>query len=154
MALIGRYGPDRTMGISEMDNGRREATPHAKRRDSLPASYFFDFYDEEFLSEVYLQLLKRPLDPTGASGYLPLIRQGKSRYLILDNVIRSAEAKAVGVELSGMAAYRIVKVLLRIPVVGHVLQAAALLLRAGRLMNDLRAMENHLYRLSKIEDLS
>jgi hypothetical protein len=137
-----------------MDDGRREATPHLKQHDSLPASYFFDFYDEEFLSEVYLQLLKRPLDPTGASGYLRLIRHGKSRYVILDNVIRSAEAKAVGVRLSGMTAYRIMKVLLAIPIVGHILQATTLLLRAGRLMNDLRAMENHLYRLSKIEDLS
>ncbi len=137
-----------------MDDGRREAAPHLKQRDSIPASYFFDFYDEEFLSEVYLQLLKRPVDPAGAKGYLLLIRQGKSRYVILDNVIRSAEAKAAGVQLSGMTAYRITKVLRKVPIVGHVLQAAMLLLRAGRMMNDLRAMENHLYRLSKIEDLT
>jgi len=137
-----------------MDDGRREATQHLKQRDSIPASYFFDFYDEEFLSEVYLQLLKRPVDPAGASGYLPLIRQGKSRYVILDNIIRSAEAKAAGVTLSGMTAYRTMKVLRKIPIAGHVVQAVMLLLSAGRMMDDLRAMENHLYRLSKIENLS
>jgi hypothetical protein len=123
-------------------------------RESIHSSHFFDFYDEGFLHEVYSKLLKRELDPPGRAHYLVAIRSGESRYSILSDVARSSEARGAGVELRGMTPYHCMKVVKRIPILGRLVQAALFLWRVDALMKDLRALENHVYRVSsKIGDL-
>lgn len=119
----------------------------------IHASYFFDFCDEEFVIEVYDKLLGRAPDPVGLSTFLPLIRAGESRYLVLDGIANSAEAREFGVQLLGMRPYRRMRKWCKIPVVGRVIHAVLLLWHAGEMMKDLRALENHLYRITKITQL-
>ncbi|MCW2361387.1 MULTISPECIES: DUF4214 domain-containing protein [Sphingobium] len=118
------------------------------------ASYFFAFYDAEFVDQVYHKLLKRPPDPTGGSHYVAAIRAGDSRYQILDSIFRSAEAREQGVQLIGMSRFRRRRKLYAIPVIGKLAQMIAFLRQVDAVRRDLRALENHLYRLSnKIGDL-
>jgi hypothetical protein len=123
-------------------------------RGSIHASYFFDFYDEAFLQEVYVKLLKRNPDSSGKAYYLGAIRAGASRYRILNDLSQSSEGRIGGVKLRGMLPYRCMKVVKAIPIVGRVVQAILFLWRADALLKDLRALENHMYRLSsKVGDL-
>ena len=123
-------------------------TDQASGPVSIHASYFFAFYDAEFVNQVYQKLLGREPDPAGHAHYLTAIRAGESRYLVIDGISRSAEAKNYGVALQGMDAYRRRKALYALPIIGQLAQAIALLWRVGALRKDLRALENHLYRLS------
>ena len=123
-------------------------------QETIHASYFFAFYDAEFVDQVYQKLLKRPPDPSGGSHYLAAIRAGESRYQILDGIFRSEEAREQGVQLLGMTRYRRRRALYAIPFVGRLAQILAFLWQAGSVRKDLRALENHLYRLSnKVGDL-
>lgn len=119
----------------------------------IQAAHFFDFYDEEFLVEVYKMLLGRAPDPSGLAAYMPLIRSGETRYLVLDAISRSPEAGAIGVRVFGMKPYRRMRSLRRIPVIGRLVDAAVLLWNAREIMRDLRALENHIYRVSKTSEL-
>lgn len=114
----------------------------------IQASYFWDFYDEDFLREAYRCLLRREIDPTGLAHHLARIRAGESRYRILSDLSRSKECKGAGVTLRGLAPYRCMKFVRAIPVVGRIVQAAIFLWRIDTFMKDLRALENHVYRLS------
>lgn len=114
----------------------------------IHASYFFDFFDEAFLQEAYARLLKRDPDPSGKTYYLDLIRKGESRYRILDDLAQSAEAKNAGTHLLGMSPYRRMKTVRSVPVLGRLVQAALFIWRIDAFLKDLRALENHIYRLS------
>jgi len=129
-----------------------EATP-AINADCIHASYFFDFYDEDFLIEVYARLLRREPDPAGLAAYLPLIRSGETRYRVLDAISRSPEAGAIGVRVFGMKPYRRMRRLRKIPVLGRVLDSILMLWHAKEMMRDLRAFENHIYRISRISKI-
>ncbi len=123
-------------------------------QESIHASYFFNFYDQEFLNEAYGKLLKREPDPTGNSHYLAALRAGESRYHILSSLARSGEAKEHGIVLQGMLPYRCMKIVTAIPILGSVVQAGLFFWRVDALLKDLRALENHVYRLSsKFDDL-
>lgn len=117
--------------------------------DYVHASHFFEFYDEDFLIEVYAKLLGRAPDPVGLATYLPMIRSGETRYRILDAISRSPEAGAIGVRVFGMKPYRRMRRLRKIPVVGRLVDAALMLWHSKEMLRDLRAFENHIYRISK-----
>ena len=126
----------------------------SSEQESVHASYFFNFYDEEFLIEAYGRLLKREPDPTGRTYYLASLRAGESRYRILSSLAHSNEAKELGVKLNGMWPYRCMKVIKAIPILGSLAQAGLFFWRVDALLKDLRALENHVYRLStKFDDL-
>jgi hypothetical protein len=131
-----------------MQAERLEAGAEANGTASVHASVFWDFYDEEFLQEAYRRLLKREIDPSGLNHYLPKIRAGESRYRVLYDLSRSKEFKGVGVTLQGLFPYRCMKVIRAVPVVGRLVQATIFLWRIDAFMRDLRALENHAYRLS------
>ena len=117
-------------------------------KTTVHASYFWDFYDEGFLREAYRCLLKREIDPTGLAHHLAHIRAGESRYRTLFDLSRSQEFKGAGVILRGLSSYRWMKIVRAIPVVGRIAQATIFLWRIDAFMKDLRALENHVYRLS------
>jgi len=117
-------------------------------KTAIHASYFWDFYDEDFLREAYRCLLKREIDPTGLAHHLARIRAGESRYRALLDLSRSEECKGAGVTLRGLLPYRCMQLVRAVPVVGRIVQATIFLWRIDAFMKDLRALENHVYRLS------
>ena len=125
-----------------------------KEIESVNASYFLDFYDEEFVQEAYAKLLRRAPDASGRAHYLGLLRSGDSRYQILDSLSRSSECRNEGVRLNGMTSYRWIKKIQAIPVLAQLAQTLLFIWRINRFMKDLRALENHVYRVSsKVGDL-
>lgn len=120
----------------------------ANEQDSVEASYFMEFYDEEFLQEAYRHLLKREIDPAGLASYLRVIRSGESKYQILYNLSRSKECKGTGIVVLGLLPYRCMKMIRSVPILGRVVQTAVFLWRIDTFLKDLRALENHVYRLS------
>lgn len=130
-----------------------QATPSevedpASGKTTIDASYFWDFYDEAFLQEAYRRLLKREIDPHGLAHYLVHIRAGESRYRVLYELSRSKEGKGAGVTVHGLLSYRFLRIVRAIPIVGKLVQAGIFLWRIDSFMRDLRALENHAYRLS------
>ncbi|MBF5090894.1 DUF4214 domain-containing protein [Novosphingobium sp. NBM11] len=126
----------------------RVATQSANA-DCIHVSHFFDFHDEEFLNEVYAKLLGRQPDPSGLATYLPMIRSGETRYRVIEAISRSPEAGEKGVRVFGMKSYRRMRKISRIPIIGRLTAGFMLFWNAQDMLRDLRALENHVYRVSK-----
>lgn len=115
----------------------------------IHSSHFFDFHDQEFVEEVYRKLLLREPDPTGLQKYVSDVRRGESRYKILSAIARSSEARQAGVVLEGMNAYEISSVVKSIPIIGTLVELFSFFWRIKSFRQDMRALENHLYRISQ-----
>ncbi|BDD67261.1 hypothetical protein Sj15T_22820 [Sphingobium sp. TA15] len=115
----------------------------------IHSSYFFEFHDQEFVEEVYLKLLLREPDPVGLQKYLSIIRKGGSRYQVLRDIARSTESRQTGVMLEGMNAYNISRILKNIPVFGTIIEIFSFCCRIKSFRQDMRALENHIYRISQ-----
>jgi Domain of unknown function (DUF4214) len=59
--------------------------------------------DQQFVSDAYLALLGRTVDESGLGSYTDLLLDGKSRVEVLVELHRSAEGKANGVDIVGLA---------------------------------------------------
>ncbi len=117
------------------------------------ASYFLNFYDDHFLEEVYRHLLKREPDPPGYSRYIYQLRLGESRYKILRDISRSGEARQKNVTLSGLGGYSVYRLIEPVPVIGSMVILLFFLLRIKSFLKELRALENHAYRLTRAVEL-
>lgn len=117
------------------------------------ASYFLNFHDAQFLEEVYRNLLKREPDPPGYSRYIYQLRLGESRYRILRDISRSGEARQKNVTLRGMSGYSVYRVIEKIPVLGSLVILFFFFLRIKSFLKELRALENHAYRLTQATEL-
>ena len=120
---------------------------------SFQAAYFLNFHDNQFLQEVYRHLLKREPDPPGYSRYIYQLRLGESRYKILRDISRSSEARQKNVTLSGLGGYSVYRLIENIPVVGSGVVLLFFLLRIKRFLRELRALENHAYRLTQATEM-
>jgi len=112
------------------------------------AAEFFSFYDKDFITQVYLRLLKREPDPIGFGEFLAQIRSGETRYSIIEAISNSPEGRKSGVRLEGMDGYKRFKKIQAIPVIGTLFAIAMILSKSKALIKDLRALENHIYRMS------
>lgn len=61
-----------------------------------------EFYDSEFVIRAYKLLLHRDAEPAGLQHYTRQLRRGRSKIRILADIARSAEARKVNAQLSGM----------------------------------------------------
>lgn len=130
-----------------MDSYDAEAPARAPSTP-LHVSYFLNFYDEQFVWELYAKLLNRKPDVQGNAYYLSLVRAGVSRYEIVSNIASSREFASRKVPLAGMKSYRVYRSLAAIPVLGRFVQGVVFLFNIETFLKDLRALENHVYRLS------
>lgn len=108
-------------------------------------------YDEEFVRTAYAAILKRNPDNEGLNYYLKRIRSGISRENLLIQLLKSPEAKIYNTKISGLPGYKLTDRVFNIPFIGAVVSALFFLVTIKSHLKDLRALENHLHRMSAAE---
>lgn len=136
-----------------MSGMKKESRNMSFSNEVVHSSYFFDFHDTDFVEEVYRKILHRQVDPAGLERYTMLLRKGESRYLVLREIYNSNEARNVGVKLEGIARYGKFSKVKSIPVIGNFVEIISFLSNIKSFRNDLRALENHMYRMSQMKNL-
>lgn len=107
------------------------------------------YHDEEFLAQVFAFYLGRPADEEAVAHYTRLLRSGASRQQVLLDVARSPEARKRGKTARGEGRVAAALFVDRIPVVRTLAAIVRFNLNLRAHMRDMRALQNHLYRLSK-----
>lgn len=110
---------------------------------------FMQYHDEDFVRVVFQYYLGRDPDPLGLEHYASRLRIGISRQQILIDVARSDEAKLRGKTAFGEDYVAKILALERIPLVGTILSILRFNLNIKNHLQDMRALQNHLYRLTK-----
>jgi hypothetical protein len=132
---------------------KKESRNMSFGKEVVHSSYFFDFHDTDFVEEVYRKILHRQVDPAGLERYTMLLRKGESRYLVLREIYNSNEARNVGVKLEGIGRYGKFSKVKSVPVIGNFLEIISFLSNIKSFRKDLRALENHMYRMSRLKNL-
>src|SRR6266403_2193103 len=98
---------------------RVDVTPPAVRETHRDAclSDFSQVHDAAFIGAAYRVVLRRDPDPVGAEYYLGLLRSGASKAEILGRLRYSAEGRAIGGPIDGLARAYSADKLARFPVV-------------------------------------
>lgn len=110
---------------------------------------FMQYYDEEFVRVAFRYYLGREPDGPGLDHYLVGIRRGLSRQRVLADIARSREARLRGRRATGQRSLEVAVDLDRIPLLGALVVLLKFSAGIKHHMRDMRAMQNHLYRLSK-----
>ena len=144
----------RRFRIARLALGKRRAGSAIERRMLHEASqvrvdHFMRYHDEEFVVRVFAFYLGRKPDEAGLAHYLRQIRSGVSRQRVLLDISRGAEARARGKRATGESAIAAAVMIDRIPILRELVLVLRFNLRLRRYLRDMRALENHLYRLSK-----
>jgi O-antigen chain-terminating methyltransferase len=107
---------------------------------------FLAYHDEDFVRQAYRRILGREPDREGASRYLAKIRAGAlSRIEVLGRIRYSAEGRAAGVPISGLAAPFAMRSMRRVPVVGRLAGIAQYLWRLPDLARNHEALESAVF---------
>ena len=144
----------RRFRIARVGRGKRRAGAAVERHILREASqvrvdHFMRYHDEEFVVRVFAYYLGREPDEAGFTHYLRQIRNGLSRQRILLDISRGAEARARGKRAVGESAIAVAVLIDRIPVLRGLVAVLRFNFHLRRYLRDMRALENHLYRLSK-----
>ncbi|SDH63654.1 FkbM family methyltransferase [Paraburkholderia phenazinium] len=110
---------------------------------------FQSLYDRNFVRAAYLAILRREPDPDGERHYLKQVRAGVAKDEILDDILKSAEARNYKTSIRGLGAARVIRRACRIPVFGKLVFAILFLLDVTNHLQDLRALENHVIRIAE-----
>jgi FkbM family methyltransferase len=144
----------RRFQIARVGLGKRKAGAAVERHilrmaTQVRIDHFMRYHDEEFVVRVFAYYLGREPDEIGLAHYLHQIRSGVSRQRVLFDISRGAEARARGKRAVGENAIATAVLIDRIPVVRELVAFLRFNLHLRRYLRDMRALENHLYRLSK-----
>jgi FkbM family methyltransferase len=107
---------------------------------------FLVLHDTSFVDACYRAILKREADPAGMDFYADRVRSGIGKVQIIEEICASAEAKAHGVHIGGLAEAIRFRWWCELPILGPVVSAASFLKHLPSHLQDLRALENHLFR--------
>lgn len=145
----------RNFRLNSLLRGRRAAgidteTRVLKRSTASNVDQFMRYHDDEFVRVVYQYYLEREADEPGLNYYVRQIRSGVSRQQVLLDIARSPEARRLGNSIPGERGLAMALFIERIPVLGSVFAAVRFNLIIRQHLRDIRAMQNHLYRLTKI----
>lgn len=110
---------------------------------------FQSLYDKNFIRSAYISILRREPDPDGEKYYLNRIRTGTSKSTVLNQMLKSAEAKKYNTTISGLSASIFLEKICATPVLGTILSAVIFLLNTKTHLQDLRAFENHVIRMAE-----
>jgi hypothetical protein len=125
------------------------------RPNYIHISRFLEYFDEDFIFICYRNILRRHPDPEGSGPYLAEVRRGGSRAMVVSDIYASAEAKSVNPELKigGLTQAKIYNSFEKMPVVGGFVMIILFIVRFRYFILEQRALQNHLYRLSKASSL-
>jgi O-antigen chain-terminating methyltransferase len=114
------------------------------------------FHDEEFIHAAYQHILHRASDPGGLRHYLSLLRDGSLTKLeILVELRLSGEGKRAGAQIPGLARASWTCRIVKIPVIGYLLQLGYSLLRLPVLARNLAKQEAYsAFRFSDVQEVN
>ena len=144
----------RRFRVARVGRGKRGGGAAVERQVLREASevrvdHFMRYHDEEFVVRVFAYYLGREPDEVGLAHYLRQVRSGVSRQRVLLDISRGAEARARGKRAVGQRAIATAVLIDRIPILRELVAFLRFNLHLRRYLRDMRALENHLYRLSK-----
>lgn len=120
--------------------------PEFSRKPSYAAEELLRFNDKAFIRHTYLAALNREPDSEGSAHYLEQIRSGRlTKIEVLGRLRYSAEGRSQGVTIKGLTARFALRLAMRIPVLGYVLESAWLLFTLPSVARKLRALEAALH---------
>lgn len=134
--------------LAEHFLGSEEEFP-VKRRYHRSEFLFGD--EDDFIKNAYLGILQRVPDESGLLDCQQYLAAGGLKEIVLVNLLNSAEAANTGVRVGGLAWYRLLRVVFRVPLFGRFFQAAYQRLNAvGNVLNvskfDLLQEQNQAHR--------
>lgn len=112
-------------------------------------SDFLSLHDRNFVSAAYTAILHRSPDADGERHYLQQVRAGESKARLLDQILRSAEARKHRTVIHGLATHLRITRMCELPVLGRVFSAVLFLANVGAHLRDLRVLENHVIRIAE-----
>ncbi|WP_082054092.1 DUF4214 domain-containing protein [Methyloterricola oryzae] len=120
--------------------------PEFSRKNGYAAEELLRFNDKAFIRCAYLAALNRDPDIEGSAYYLEQIRLGRLEKIeVLGRLRYSAEGRRQGVTIKGLTARFALRLAMRIPVLGYVLESAWLLFTLPSVARKLRALEAALH---------
>lgn len=115
---------------------------------------FLHVHNDEFVELAYRCLLKRSPDAQGQLELLQRLAAGDSKIAILGDMRESVEGRGFGVEIRGLAArYRFWR-LTRLPLVGSLIERAALLWNLPEIAREQRRLGQALARESQTGEVA
>jgi len=75
--------------------------------------------DDDFIDSAYLGILRRLPDESGLQDLQKYLAVGGFKEIVLVNLLRSAEAQQQGVVVTGLAYYRLLRLLFAVPLLGR-----------------------------------
>lgn len=107
---------------------------------------FLAYHDDDFVRQAYRRVLGREPDREGGSRYLAKIRAGElSRIEVLGRIRFSAEGRAAGVPIAGLAMPFAVRTMRRVPVLGRLAGIAQYLWRLPELARHHEGLESAVF---------
>lgn len=126
--------PSAAFELSEEFRQRSDARYHVKE--------LLKYYDEEFIENAYLAILKREPDPVGYERYLEHIRSGRfDRIDVLASLSISAEGREREVKVEGLLWRARLRRLYRLPVLGYLIEWLVVMARLPLLLRQQRQLE-------------
>jgi FkbM family methyltransferase len=110
---------------------------------------FLVLHDRNFVRAAYTAILRRNPDSDGEAHYLQQVRLGEHKAELLDQILRSEEARKYQTEIHGLQMRLRLKKICEFPVIGRVISALSFFLSIDDHMRDLRVLENHVIRIAE-----
>lgn len=114
--------------------------------------HFDDFrflHDTEFVQAAYRAVLGRDPDEGGLDYYTNRLRAGQPKCLVLNQIVQSQEGRSSGVKVVGLAPKVYEQKLFNMPIIGGILAVLVFSFTVRSHLQELRALENYIVRLSK-----
>ncbi|MFL9992598.1 DUF4214 domain-containing protein [Paraburkholderia sediminicola] len=97
------------------------------------------FNGEQFIEQCYLKLLSREPDSEGKQHYRSMLESGKSKVAIIRSILKSKEARKLGVRVDGLWLKTILETAAQLPVVGALYSAVRILFTASSTLRQISA---------------
>ncbi|CAE6718994.1 DUF4214 domain-containing protein [Paraburkholderia haematera] len=97
------------------------------------------FNGEQFIEQCYLKLLSREPDSEGKQHYRSMLESGKSKVAIIRSILKSKEARKLGVRVDGLWLKAISETTTQLPVFGGLYSAVRILFTASSTLREISA---------------
>jgi hypothetical protein len=106
-------------------------------------AYFNALHGENLVNACYTVLLGRAPDAAGMQHFMQQLASGADKALVVGSIAYSAEARARGVRVPGLAPRFAVAMASRVPLLGRLAEWGLALLTMGARARHARALEHH-----------
>lgn len=114
------------------------------KKDSYDISELLYFSDLDFVKNCYGVILNREPDPAGLNNYISKLRSGKFHKIdIIGRMCLSKEARLNNTKISGVWKKFIFRSILKIPILGYLIQIPISILRLPTIIKRNEQLENH-----------